>query len=98
MRMNGWGDNQTKYYLVRLPRALSHEASPNEVTQIGNPIVWWSGAVSLIVFVFAVLWYMMRFQRKITTDFAPGQSLLSCCHACSLLTSHRRVGAVLVCR
>lgn len=39
---------------------------------LGNPIVWWSSAVSLIVFGFTLLWHLARFQRKFN-DFAPGQ-------------------------
>jgi hypothetical protein len=58
MRMNGWGDTNSKYYLV------------------GNPIVWWSGAVSLLVFVVTSGWYLARFQRKYN-DFAPGGSIPS---------------------
>jgi dolichyl-phosphate-mannose-protein mannosyltransferase len=71
MRMNGWGEGNPKYYLVR-PICLGCTAVENAREQIGNPVVWWTGAVSLIFFVGSVLWYLMRFQRKITTDFAPG--------------------------
>lgn len=43
---------------------------------VGNAIVWWMGSASLVVWVFTLLWHLMRFQRKIN-DFAPGTSSLS---------------------
>jgi dolichyl-phosphate-mannose-protein mannosyltransferase len=46
LRMCGWGDEQTKYYLM------------------GNPIVWWGGAGSLIVALGTFGVYLMRMQRK----------------------------------
>ncbi|SCV67340.1 BQ2448_5986 [Microbotryum intermedium] len=54
MRMNGWGDDSIKYYLV------------------GNAVVWWLSTTSLFVFVGALFWHLMRFQRKIN-DFSPGE-------------------------
>ncbi|GAA5981932.1 hypothetical protein JCM5350_006569 [Sporobolomyces pararoseus] len=39
---------------------------------VGNAIVWWMGSMSLIIWVFTLLWHLMRFQRKIN-DFAPGE-------------------------
>ncbi|GAA5861924.1 hypothetical protein JCM1840_006876 [Sporobolomyces johnsonii] len=39
---------------------------------VGNAVVWWMGSASLIVWVFTLLWHLMRFQRKIN-DFAPGE-------------------------
>ncbi|KAJ6577541.1 glycosyltransferase family 39 protein [Mycena capillaripes] len=46
LRMCGWGDNQTKFYLI------------------GNPIIWWGGAASLIVALGTLGVYLMRMQRK----------------------------------
>lgn len=46
LRMCGWGDSQTKYYLL------------------GTPIIWWSGAVSLIICLLTLAIYMFRIQRK----------------------------------
>ncbi|KAF7330198.1 Glycosyltransferase family 39 protein [Mycena venus] len=46
LRMCGWGDSQTKYYLM------------------GNPIIWWGGATSLIVALCTFGVYLMRMQRK----------------------------------
>ena len=46
LRMCGWGDHQTKYYLL------------------GTPIIWWGGAVSLVLSLLALLVYLMRMQRK----------------------------------
>lgn len=40
---------------------------------VGNPVTWWMGSTSLVVWVFTLLWHLMRFQRKIN-DFAPGAS------------------------
>jgi len=48
LRMCGWGDFQTKYYLM------------------GNPIIWWGGAVSLIVSLGTLGMYLFRQQRKYT--------------------------------
>ncbi|GAA5937672.1 hypothetical protein JCM3775_002095 [Rhodotorula graminis] len=39
---------------------------------VGNPITWWMGSASLVVWAFTLLWHLMRFQRKIN-DFAPGE-------------------------
>lgn len=39
---------------------------------VGNPITWWLGASSLLLYVGATAWYLARFQRKFN-DFAPGQ-------------------------
>ncbi|KAH8916450.1 glycosyltransferase family 39 protein [Atractiella rhizophila] len=39
---------------------------------VGNPIVWWSGTLSLILFGLSTFWYLARFQRKYN-DFAPGE-------------------------
>lgn len=39
---------------------------------VGNAVVWWLGSASLGVFVLALVWHLMRFQRKIN-DFAPGE-------------------------
>ena len=55
LRMCGWGDNQTKYYLL------------------GTPIIWWSGAVSLIIFLVTLGVYVFRMQRKYK-DMEPGES------------------------
>ncbi|KAJ7716821.1 glycosyltransferase family 39 protein [Mycena maculata] len=46
LRMCGWGDTQTKYYLM------------------GTPIIWWGGAVSLVVSLVALGVYLLRQQRK----------------------------------
>ncbi|KAF7289089.1 Glycosyltransferase family 39 protein [Mycena chlorophos] len=46
LRMCGWGDKETKFYLL------------------GNPIVWWSGSVSLIAAAVTVVVYLMRMQRQ----------------------------------
>jgi dolichyl-phosphate-mannose-protein mannosyltransferase len=42
---------------------------------VGNPIIWWSGSVSLLVFVVTLGWYLARFQRRYN-DFAPGESVV----------------------
>ncbi|GAA6005428.1 hypothetical protein JCM10207_002978 [Rhodosporidiobolus poonsookiae] len=39
---------------------------------VGNPVVWWMATASLGIWVFALIWHLMRFQRKIN-DFAPGE-------------------------
>ncbi|GAA5892190.1 hypothetical protein JCM8208_001470 [Rhodotorula glutinis] len=39
---------------------------------VGNPVTWWMGSASLVVWAFTLLWHLMRFQRKIN-DFAPGE-------------------------
>ncbi|CAJ0841330.1 938_t:CDS:10 [Entrophospora sp. SA101] len=39
---------------------------------LGNPIVWWSGTASLIIFVFLFAWYIIRAQRKYS-DFSSAQ-------------------------
>ncbi|CAI2176276.1 8797_t:CDS:10, partial [Funneliformis geosporum] len=39
---------------------------------LGNPVVWWSGTVSLIIFVVTLLWYLVRRQRGYK-DFSPAQ-------------------------
>ncbi|CAG8593147.1 5624_t:CDS:2, partial [Funneliformis mosseae] len=39
---------------------------------LGNPVVWWSGTASLIIFVFILLWYLARKQRGYK-DFSPAQ-------------------------
>ncbi|KAJ7086024.1 glycosyltransferase family 39 protein [Mycena belliarum] len=46
LRMCGWGDSQTKYYLM------------------GNPVIWWGGAISLIASLGALGFYLLRWQRK----------------------------------
>lgn len=38
---------------------------------VGNPVTWWMGSTSLLIWVATLLWHLMRFQRKIN-DFAPG--------------------------
>jgi len=53
---------------------------------VGNPVTWWMGSASLVVWTFTLLWHLMRFQRKIN-DFAPGASLLPL--ALSLSSSRR---------
>ncbi|KAG1863599.1 glycosyltransferase family 39 protein [Suillus subalutaceus] len=54
LRMCGWGDDQTKYYLL------------------GTPVIWWSGAASLIVSVIVLVVYLLRHQRKYV-DMTPQQ-------------------------
>lgn len=41
---------------------------------VGNAVVWWSSTMSLVVFLFTLLYHFARFQRKIN-DFAPGRLL-----------------------
>jgi len=46
LRMCGWGDDITKYYLL------------------GTPVIWWGGAVSLLLGVIAFGVYVLRMHRK----------------------------------
>ena len=39
---------------------------------LGNPVVWWTASLSLLVWAVTLLWHFARFQRKIN-DFAPGE-------------------------
>ncbi|RIA99183.1 glycosyltransferase family 39 protein [Glomus cerebriforme] len=39
---------------------------------LGNPVVWWSGTASLILFVFVLFWYSVRQKRKYI-EFSPAQ-------------------------
>jgi dolichyl-phosphate-mannose-protein mannosyltransferase len=66
LRMCGWGDTQTKYYLM------------------GNPVVWWGGAVSLIVSLGAVAVYLLRQQRKYADMDARRSSFLTRCRILTL--------------
>jgi dolichyl-phosphate-mannose-protein mannosyltransferase len=40
---------------------------------LGNPIVWWSGTASLVLFVFLLFWYSVRQKRKYI-EFSPGKN------------------------
>lgn len=39
---------------------------------LGNPVVWWSGTASLIIFVFVLAYYIIRRQRQYN-DLSPGK-------------------------
>jgi dolichyl-phosphate-mannose-protein mannosyltransferase len=52
LRMCGWGDSQTKFYLL------------------GTPVIYWGGAISLMVALGALAMYLLRWQRKYT-DMEP---------------------------
>ncbi|PKK76569.1 PMT-domain-containing protein [Rhizophagus irregularis] len=39
---------------------------------LGNPIIWWSSTASLVIFVFTLLYYLIRRQRKYK-DLSPAQ-------------------------
>ncbi|GES85978.1 glycosyltransferase family 39 protein [Rhizophagus clarus] len=39
---------------------------------LGNPIVWWSGTASLVLFVFLFFWYLVRQKRKYI-EFSPAE-------------------------
>jgi dolichyl-phosphate-mannose-protein mannosyltransferase len=72
LRMCGWGDNQTKYYLI------------------GTPIIWWTGAASLIISVLGFGAYLLRMQRKYA-DFERGIFFLIYLRKIKP-TGYRRVG------
>ncbi len=40
---------------------------------LGNPVVWWSGTASLILFNSMLFWYLVRKQRQYI-EFSPGKN------------------------